>query len=240
MLIVQKFGGSSVADDAKLRRVAGIIARTRAEGHRVVVVLSAQGNTTDTLLNAATRLNPHPGGQALDLLLSTGEQASAALMALCLEEQGCKVTALTGAQAGIRTDGVFGNARIVRVDSGWIRRELDSGKIVVVAGFQGASAGGQVTTLGRGGSDTTAVALADALGADRCQIFTDVEGVYTADPRKVPDAVLLKELSYDDMLALIDRGAQVLHRRCVELAKERHIVLEVLSSYVMRPGTTVH
>lgn len=240
MLIVQKFGGSSVDGDEKLRRAAGIVARTRAEGHRIVVVLSAQGNTTDTLLNAASRLCPHPPDRELDLLLSTGEQASAALMALCLEARGLSASALTGEQAGICTDGVFGNARILSVNPERIRRELDSGKIVVVAGFQGIAPSGEVTTLGRGGSDTTAVALAAALKADRCQIFTDVAGVYTADPRKVPGAVLLQTLSYDRMLSLVDGGAQVLHRRCVELAKERHIVLEVLSGDVNEPGTTVH
>lgn len=240
MLIVQKFGGSSVADGEKIHRVAGIIARTKDEGNHVVVVLSAQGNTTDDLLEKAGAISPSPPERELDMLMSTGEQASVALMAMCLEEMGYEAISLNGAQAGICTDGVFGDARIVHVDTKRIRRELDCGKIVIVAGFQGTDELGDVTTLGRGGSDTTAVALAAALNADCCQIFTDVEGVYTADPRKVPDAVKLDEVTYDEMLELIHNGAQVLHDRCVELAKAHGITLEVLSSYVQKPGTKVH
>lgn len=239
MLTVQKFGGTSVADADRIRHAARIAADTYDRGDDVVVVLSAQGDTTDVLLEKATALSSAPGGRELDMLLTTGEQVSVSLMAMCLEEMGYPVVSLTGWQAGVRTTEVHGDARIVRVDTQRIRRELLRGRIVIVAGFQGVTDCGEITTLGRGGSDTTAVALAAALGAHRCQIFTDVDGVYTADPRKFPDAVKLEEITYENMLAMARSGAQVLHDRCVELARDKGIVLEVLSAFEEKPGTMV-
>lgn len=239
MLIVQKFGGSSVADAARIRNVAGIIAESFLLGHDVVVVLSAQGDTTDELLEKAAEINPDPSKRELDMLLTTGEQQSIALMAMCLEGMGLPVVSLTGWQVGIRTDAHYGVARIRRVDTERLRRELDKKRIVLVAGFQGVNKFDDYTTLGRGGSDTTAVALAAALHADRCQIFTDVEGVYTADPRKVPGARKLEQITYDEMLELASMGAQVLMNRSVQLAKRYGVELEVLSSLVRAPGTKV-
>jgi len=238
-LIVQKFGGSSVADAAKVRRVAGIIADTYCEGHDVVVVLSAQGDTTDELIEKALEINPKPSKRELDMLLSTGEQVSIALCAMALEKLGLPVISLTGWQVGIKTNSNYGNARIKSVATERIRRELDQRKIVLVAGFQGINKYDDITTLGRGGSDTTAVALAAALHADLCQIYTDVEGVYTADPRIIPTAIKLDEITFDEMLELASLGAQVLHNRSVELAKRYGVNLEVLSSYVRKPGTKV-
>lgn len=188
MLIVQKFGGSSVADAAKVKRVAGIIADTYSEGHDVVVVLSAQGDTTDDLIEKARELNPRPSKREMDVLLSTGEQQSVALMSMALEAMGLPVVSLTGWQVGLETNTSYGSARIVRVSTERIRRELDKRRIVVIAGFQGIDRNEDITTLGRGGSDTTAVAIAAVLHADKCQIYTDVEGVYTADPRKIKEA----------------------------------------------------
>ncbi len=239
MLIVQKFGGSSVANPERIRNVAGIIAESFLYGHEVVVVLSAQGDTTDELLDKAAEINPNPSKRELDMLLATGEQQSIALMAMCLEGMGLPVVSLTGWQVGIRTDAAYGAARIRRVDTERLRRELDKKRIVLVAGFQGVNKFDDYTTLGRGGSDTTAVALAAALHADRCQIFTDVEGVYTADPRKVPGARKLEEITYDEMLELASMGAQVLMNRSVQLAKRYGVELEVLSSLVRAPGTKV-
>lgn len=239
MLIVQKFGGSSVADAERVRRVAGIIAETYAAGHEVVVVLSAQGDTTDELLALASELNPRPSQRELDVLLSTGEQRSVALMSMALEEMKLPVVSLTGWQIGLETNSNHGDARISRVSTERLRRELDKRRIVIVAGFQGIDRSGDLTTLGRGGSDTTAVAIAAVLHADRCQIFTDVEGVYTADPRKVEGAIKLDEITYDEMLELASLGAQVLMKRSVELAKRYGVELEVRSSYVKKPGTKV-
>lgn len=239
MLIVQKFGGSSVKDAQHIRNAARIIAETYLIGHDVVAVLSAQGDTTDDLLRKAAELNAAPSMRELDMLLATGEQQSVALMAMCLQSMDLPVVSLTGRQAGIRTDAGHGSARIRRVDTERIHRELSRRRIVLVAGFQGVSDSDDITTLGRGGSDTTAVALAAALHADRCRIYTDVEGVYTADPRKDPAARKLEEITYDDMLALISTGAQVLMDRSVELAKRSGVELEVLSSYVRAPGTRV-
>ena len=239
MLTVQKFGGTSVADDVRIRHAAEIAARTYDDGDDVVVVVSAQGDTTDLLLEKAAKLCAAPGPRELDMLLSTGEQVSAALMAMCLEEMGYAAVSLTGWQAGVETTAVHGDARILRVDTERLLRELRRGHIVVVAGFQGLSANGEITTLGRGGSDTTAVALAAALQAHRCQIFTDVDGVYTADPRKFPEAQKLREIAYDEMLAMARSGAQVLHDRCVELAKEHGIVLEVRSAFTDAEGTII-
>ena len=239
MLIVQKFGGSSVKDAERIRNVARTIAEAFLLGHDVVVVLSAQGDTTDELLAKAAELNRAPSKRELDMLLTTGEQQSVALMAMCLESMDLPVTSLTGWQVGISTDTSYGSARIRRVQTERLRRELDQHRIVLVTGFQGINKFDDYTTLGRGGSDTTAVALAAALHADRCQIFTDVEGVYTADPRKIPAARKLEEITYDEMLELASMGAQVLMNRSVELAKRYGVELEVLSSYVRAPGTKV-
>ncbi len=239
MLIVQKFGGSSVADAEKIRRVAGIIADTFCEGHDVVVVLSAQGDTTDDLLEKAAEINEKPSKRELDMLLSTGEQMSIALMAMALEKLGLPVISLTGWQIGMLTDSNYGSARIKKINTERLRRELDKRRIVLVAGFQGINRYDDITTLGRGGSDTSAVAIAAALHADACHIYTDVEGVYTADPRKVEGARKLEEITYDEMLELASLGAQVLHNRCVEMAKRYGVNLEVRSSYVRAPGTKV-
>ncbi len=239
MLIVQKFGGSSVADAEKIRRVAGIIADTFCEGHDVVVVLSAQGDTTDELLEKAAEINEKPSKRELDMLLSTGEQMSIALMAMALEKLGMPVVSLTGWQIGMLTDSNYGGARIKKINTERLRRELDKRRIVLVAGFQGINRYDDITTLGRGGSDTSAVAIAAALHADACHIYTDVEGVYTADPRKVEGARKLEEITYDEMLELASLGAQVLHNRCVEMAKRYSVNLEVRSSYVRAPGTKV-
>lgn len=239
MLIVQKFGGSSVADAAKIKRVAGVIADTYCEGHDVVVVLSAQGDTTDDLLAKAAELNPEPSNRELDMLLSTGELISISLMAMALEKMGLPVVSLTGWQAGYKTSSAYGNARITTVNPERVRNELDRRRIVLIAGFQGINKFDDITTLGRGGSDTSAVAMAAVLRADKCQIFTDVEGIYTADPRKVEGAVKLNEITYDEMLELASLGAQVLHNRSVMMAKKYSIELEVLSSYVRKPGTKV-
>lgn len=239
MLIVKKFGGSSVADADKVRRVAGIIADDYAEGHDVVVVLSAQGDTTDDLIEKAKELNPRPSKREMDVLLSTGEQQSVALMSMALEAMGLPVVSLTGWQVGLETNTTYGGARIVRVSTERIRRELDKRRIVVVAGFQGIDRNDDITTLGRGGSDTSAVALAASLHADLCQIYTDVDGVFTADPRCVKGARKLDEITYDEMLELATLGAQVLHNRSVEMAKRYNVNLEVLSSFSGQPGTKV-
>ena len=205
----------------------------------MVVVLSAQGKTTDQLIEKAKEISPTPSAREMDVLLSTGEQMSVSLLSMALQQLNCPAISLCGWQVGIHTDGVHRNARILQVDTPKIRKYLEQGMIVVVAGFQGVSEEGDITTLGRGGSDTTAVALAAALKADRCQIFTDVEGVYTADPRLVPEAVKWQEISYNDMLIMATMGAKVLHDRSVELAKEQQVCLEVLSSFHDTPGTLV-
>ena len=238
-LIVQKFGGSSVADADKIRNVARIITDTYQKGNSVVAVLSAQGDTTDDLIEKAAEINPAASKRELDMLLSTGEQISCALCAMAIEGMGFPVVSLTGWQAGFRTNSGYGNARIKRVQGERIRAELDKRRIVIVTGFQGLNKYDDITTLGRGGSDTSAVAIAAALGADLCQIFTDVDGVYTADPRLVPTARKLDEITYDEMLELATLGAQVLHNRSVEMAKRYGVKLEVLSSFSGRPGTKV-
>ena len=238
-LIVQKFGGSSVADADKIRNVARIIVDTYQKGNRVVAVLSAQGDTTDDLIEKAAEINPAASKRELDMLLSTGEQISCALCAMAIESMGFPVVSLTGWQAGFRTNSGYGNARIKRVQGERIRAELDKRRIVIVTGFQGLNKYDDITTLGRGGSDTSAVAIAAALNADLCQIYTDVDGVYTADPRLVPSAHKLDEITYDEMLELATLGAQVLHNRSVEMAKRYGVKLEVLSSFSGRPGTKV-
>ena len=239
MLIVQKFGGSSVADAAKIERVAGIIADTYNAGNEVVVILSAQGDTTDDLIEKAHEINPDPSKREMDMLLSVGEQISVALMAMQLEKMRIPAVSLAGWQIGMNTNSTYGGARIKKISTERIRRELDKNRVVLVAGFQGVNKYDDVTTLGRGGSDTTAVAIAAVLHADKCQIYTDVEGVYTADPRKVPGARKLDAITYDEMLELASLGSQVLHNRSVEMAKRYNVDLEVLSSYVRKPGTKV-
>ncbi|MBQ8801581.1 MAG: aspartate kinase [Clostridium sp.] len=238
-LIVQKFGGSSVADADKIRNVARIITETYRKGHQVVVVLSAQGDTTDDLIEKAREINPHASKREMDMLLATGEQISISLMAMAIEQMGYQAVSLTGWQAGMLTDSAYGAARIKRVKTERIQRELDKKKIVLVAGFQGINKYDDITTLGRGGSDTSAVALAASLHADLCQIYTDVDGVYTADPRKVTGARKLEEITFDEMLELASLGAQVLHNRSVEMAKRYNVNLEVLSSFSGNPGTKV-
>ena len=238
-LIVQKFGGSSVADADRVRNVARIITETYRKGHNVVVVLSAQGDTTDDLIAKAAEINPHASKREMDMLLSTGEQISCALCAMAIEQMGYPVVSLTGWQAGFRTDSAHGNARIRRVNTERVEDELDQRRIVIVTGFQGVNKYDDITTLGRGGSDTSAVALAATLHAELCQIYTDVDGVYTADPRLVPTAHKLEEITYDEMLELATLGAQVLHNRSVEMAKRYNVNLEVLSSFSGKPGTKV-
>ena len=239
MLIVQKYGGTSLADARKIQQAAARVAGLAMQGCKVVVVVSAQGDTTDEMIQKSTQINPRGSVREMDAYISAGEQMSAALFAMAVGALGCPAVSLTGMQAGIRTDEVYGNARINHVNTDRILRELGVGNVVVVAGFQGAAENGDVTTLGRGGSDTTAVALAGYLKADRCQIFTDVDGVYDRDPRKYPDAVRFGRISYEKMLRLIENGAQVLHDRSVEMAREFGIKVEVLSSFTGNPGTIV-
>ncbi len=239
MLIVQKYGGTSLGDIGRIRSAARRAAELAGKGHRIVIVVSAQGDTTDDLIEKAAQVNKHRAAREMDAYLAAGEQMSAGLMAMALGTMGCSAVSLTGWQAGIQTDGVHGNATIQTVDTERIRKELDSGKIVVVAGFQGADQDGDITTLGRGGSDTTAVALAAYLKADKCQIFTDVDGVYDRDPRQFADAKRFEAISYDKMMALIENGAQVLHDRSVEFARNYGIILEVLSAFTGKPGTLV-
>ena len=238
-LIVQKFGGSSVRDAQRVQNVAGIIADTYRAGNSVIVVLSAQGDTTDELIEKAKEISDNPSKREMDMLLSTGEQISIALCAMALENMGVPAVSLAAWQVGIQTDRTYSNARIKRIDRERIQSELDRKKVVLVAGFQGVNRYGDVTTLGRGGSDTSAVALAAAFNAGLCQIYTDVDGVYTTDPRIVPNALRLPEITYDEMLELASQGAQVLHNRSVELAKKYNVNMEVLSSLERKPGTKV-
>ena len=238
-LIVQKFGGSSVADAERVMNVASIVTDTYRKGNDVVVVVSAQGDTTDDLIEKAAEINPKASKREMDMLLSAGEQMSIALLAMAIEKLGCPVVSLLGWQAGMTTDSAYSKARIKKIDTARVIAELDRHNIVVVAGFQGLNKYDDITTLGRGGSDTSAVAIAAAMHADRCQIYTDVEGVYTADPRKVKNAIKLKEITYDEMLELATLGAQVLNNRSVEMAKKYNVELEVLSSLTKVPGTVV-
>lgn len=240
-LIVQKFGGSSVKDAEHLMNVAKIVTDTYKQGNDVVVVVSAQGDTTDDLIEKAAEINgDKPASKReMDMLLAAGEQISISLLAMTIQKLGCPSVSLLGWQAGFKTTSAHTSARIRKVDTLRIKKELDSKKIVVVAGFQGLSRYDDVTTLGRGGSDTSAVAIAAAMHADLCQIYTDVEGVFTADPRKIKGAIKLDEISYDEMLELATLGAQVLNNRSVEMAKKYNIELEVLSSLTRKPGTIV-
>lgn len=238
-LIVQKFGGTSVANTERLKNVSDIITKTYEKGNDVVVVVSAQGDTTDEFIEKARQVNPNPSKREMDMLLTAGEQISASLLAMTIEEMGYPVISLLGWQAGFFTSANNGSARIERVDPARIKRELDQKRIVIVTGFQGVNRYQDMTTLGRGGSDTSAVAIAASMHADLCQIYTDVEGVFTADPRKIKDARKLDVISYDEMLELATLGAQVLNNRSVEMAKKYGVELEVLSSLTRKPGTIV-
>lgn len=239
MLIVKKFGGSSVADKEKIYNVARRCIEDYQKGNDVVVVLSAMGKTTDKLIAMARDINPTPSKREMDMLLATGEQTSVALMSMAMSALGVPSVSLNAFQVAMHTSSAYGNARFKRIDSERIRHELDSRKIVIVTGFQGVNKYDDITTLGRGGSDTTAVALAAALKADACEIYTDVEGVYTADPRIVPNAKKLKEITYDEMLELATLGAKVLHNRSVEVAKKYGVQLVVRSSLNLAEGTIV-
>ena len=254
-LVVMKFGGSSVANADRIRRVARRIVRERATGSQLVVVVSAMGDTTDELLALAAAITDDPDPRELDVLLATGEHQSATLVSMALQSLGTPAISLSGPQAGITTDGTYGKARIAGIDPRRVHAELAQGKVVIVAGFQGRSVkplehledtlgssdvhAAEITTLGRGGSDTTAVALAARLGADRCQIFTDVKGIYTADPRLVPDARQLSVIGYEEMMELAHQGAQVMQVRAVELGWVNDVVIEVLSSFEDAPGTQI-
>ena len=240
-LLVQKYGGSSVGSVERIAAVVARIARDRAAGRDVVAVVSAMGDTTDDLLALASSVTSGalPNAREQDALLATGEIQSAALLAMALIARGTDAISLSGAQAGISADGTYGKGRIAGIEPKRVRAELDAGRVVIVAGFQGVSDGSETTTLGRGGSDTSAVALAAALGADRCQIFTDVRGVYTADPRAVPAARQLSVVGYEEMLELANQGAQVMQTRAVELGWVNNVAIEVLSSFEEQPGTVI-
>ncbi len=238
-LIVQKYGGSSVANGERIKNVARRIAKIKDEGNEVVVVVSAMGDTTDELVNLAHQVSEQPSDRELDLLLSTGEVVSSTLLAMALDRLGYKAVSLSGVQAGIQTDSSYSRARILRVDPKRIADELGKGNVVIVAGFQGMTQDMDITTLGRGGSDTTAVALAASLGAEICQIYTDVEGVYTADPHLVPEATKLKEVGYEEMLELASYGAKVIHPRAVELGELYDVPILVASSFSDSIGTFI-
>ncbi len=238
-LIVQKFGGSSVANAERVMNVARIVTDTYRQGNDVIVVVSAQGDTTDDLIAKGKEINPTGSKREMDMLMTAGEQISISLLAMAIEKLGFHAISLLGWQAGFESSSVYGSARIKRVNCDRIRTEIGQKKIVVVAGFQGLNKYDDITTFGRGGSDTSAVAIAAAMGADRCQIYTDVDGVYTADPRKVNNAIKLDEITYDEMLELATLGAQVLNNRSVEMAKKYNVELEVLSSLERKQGTIV-
>jgi len=239
-LMVQKYGGTSVANAERIKNVARRIAQAKAQGDQVVVVVSAMGDTTDELIELAYQVAKQPDRRELDHLLSTGEIVSSTVLAMALHDMGYPAISLTGAQAGIQTDDTHSRARILKVESKRVVKELDKGNIVIIAGFQGVTEEMDITTLGRGGSDTTAVALAASLGAETCQIYTDVEGVYTADPRLIPEAQKLKEISYEEMLELASYGAKVMHPRAVELGELNNIPILVASGFTDSPGTLIH
>ncbi len=238
-LIVKKFGGSSVKDAEHIKNVADIIVDEYKSGNNVIVVVSAQGDTTDDLIAKAKEISPNPPKREMDMLLTSGEQISISLLAMAIETMGCPVISLLGWQAGFNTDSHHGIARIKKINTERMKTELAKGNIIIVAGFQGINKYDDLTTLGRGGSDTSAVAIAAAMSADRCQIYTDVDGVYTADPRKVKGAVKMDEVQYDEMLEMATLGAQVLNNRSVEMAKKYNVELEVLSSLERKPGTII-
>ena len=239
MLLIQKFGGSSLAGLERLRRAAQIVLDAREQGCRLVVVVSAAGDSTDELIDMAHAIDPSPPLREMDALISTGEQQSAALMAIQLQKLGAPARSFSGWQAGIRTDARHGEAQITRIEPTRLQEALDAGLVAVVAGFQGLTDAGDASTLGRGGSDTTAVALAAALKADRCEIYTDVDGIYTADPRLIPEARRLSRIDSRDMLALSEAGSQVLHPESVRLAIRHGVDLRLLSSFVPGPGSMV-
>lgn len=238
-IIVQKYGGTSVGSTERIRAVAKRVIETRMTYANVVVVVSAMGDTTDDLIKMAKEVSDHPSPREYDALISTGENISAAILAMAIQAQGVEAISLSGSQAGIYTENLYSKAKITKVDPARIMKELDEGKVVVVTGFQGINDISDITTIGRGGSDTSAVVLAAALGAPVCEIYTDVDGVYTTDPRIVPEARRLAEISYDEMLELASLGAKVLHPRSVECAKENKITLHVRSSFVSHEGTYV-
>jgi aspartate kinase len=239
-LVVQKYGGSSVADAERIKRVAERIVATKREGHDVVVVVSAMGDTTDELIDLAEQIVPVPSGREFDMLLTAGERISMALLAMAINSLGYKAESFTGSQAGVLTTAVHGKARIVSITPGRVVNSVSDGNVAIVAGFQGVSPDTKdITTLGRGGSDTTAVALAAAMNADVCEIYTDVDGVYTADPRIVPNARRLDTVTYEEMLELAASGAKILHLRCVEYGRRYGIPIHVRSSFSNKPGTTV-
>lgn len=238
-IIVQKFGGSSVANTEKIFNVAKIITDTYAAGNDVIVVVSAQGDTTDDLITKAAEINDKPSKREMDVLLSTGEQISISLLAMAIEKLGFPVKSLTGWQAGFLTDSTHGSSRIRRINTERLENEINKKNIIIVAGFQGVNRYDDITTLGRGGSDTSAVAIAAAMHADLCQIYTDVDGIYTADPRHIKGAKKLDAITFDEMLELATLGSQVLHNRSVEMAKKYCVNLEVLSSFERKPGTKV-
>jgi aspartate kinase len=239
-IVVQKYGGSSVADADKISNVARRVAASFNKGNKVVVVVSAMGDTTDDLIELASKINPNPEPREMDLLLSTGEIVSSTLLAMALQAIGFSAVALSGPQAGISTDSAFSRARITGIEPRRIVKELDKGNIVIVAGFQGITPDNDIATLGRGGSDTTAVALAASLKARVCEIYTDVEGVYTADPRLVQEARKLDEIGYEEMLEMATSGARVMHHRSVELGQVFNMPILVASSMVEKPGTIIH
>lgn len=238
-LIVQKYGGTSLASESLVFNAAKKVVSDYKKGNNVIVVVSAQGDLTDRLIDRSKKINAEPSKRELDVLMSAGEQVSAALMAMAIESLGCPVVSLLGWQAGIKCSSVYGNATILKIDTSRIQKELDKKNIIVVAGFQGINRYGDVVTLGRGGSDTSAVGIASTLNADRCKIYTDVEGVYTADPRYVKSAVKLDQISYDEMLSLATSGAKVLNNRAVEIGKKHSVIIEVLSSFTKKVGTVI-
>ncbi len=239
-IVVQKFGGSSMGDENKIKNVAKRIAATYKKGRKVVVVVSAMGKTTDNLVKLAYNINSSPSKREMDMLLSTGEQISISLLAMALHKLKINAVSLTGLQVGINTDSAHTKAKILDIKTNLVKRYLDKKNVVIVAGFQGVDKNMNITTLGRGGSDTTAMALAAALKADICEIYTDVDGVYTADPRLIKDAVKLEQITYDEMLEMASLGAKVMHSRAVEIAKRYNVKFEVKSSFNNKPGTIVY
>lgn len=239
VLIVQKYGGSSVSSPEKIKEIAKRVLATKRKGNNIVAVVSAMGDTTDELLELASQVNSHPPKRELDMLLSTGEIVSSALLSMALHSLGGKVVAFSGPQVGIITDEAYSKARILKIETERIRKEIREDKIVVVAGYQGVTSQNTITTLGRGGSDTTAVALAAALGADLCEIYTDVEGVYITDPQIIPEARKLERISYEEMLEMASLGAKVIHLRAVEMAKKYKVPLHIRSSFSQKEGTII-
>jgi len=238
-IVVQKYGGSSVADAKRIENVANKVISYVKKGNKVVVVISAMGDTTDNLVDLAKKINPYPSEREMDMLMSTGEQISCALLAMAIHRRGVEAISFTGSQVGIITDTYHTQAKILKIETNRLKKELAKGKIVIVAGFQGLSTALEITTLGRGGSDLSAVALAVALKADVCEIYTDVDGIYTADPRIIPTARKLDRITFDEMLELASLGAQVMHTRAIEVAKKFNVPLHVRSSFFKKEGTII-